>query len=86
MRWFKKVKAGDKLRPHPDWNRTERVGQQMPDQVEILRAVEATSQSGVLFTVRTKDGTERNLDAAWFMKPNAALCGPREAASQSNGD
>lgn len=71
MRWFKNVKAGDKLRPIPDWNRTERGGNQLPDPVEILRAMEATSQSGVLFTVRTKDGTERNLDAAWFIKPNA---------------
>lgn len=71
-KWFRKVRAGDMLRPCPDWNRTERIGQQMPDPVEILRVVEATSQSGVVFTVRTKDGTERNLDAAWFIKPDAA--------------
>lgn len=71
MRWFKKVKAGDKLRPQPDWNRTERGGNQLPDPVEILRAFEATSQSGMLFTVCTLNGQERNLDAAWFMKPNA---------------
>ncbi len=71
MRWFKKVKAGDKLRPQPDWNRTERNGNQLPDPVEILRVMEATSQSGVLFTVRTLNGQERNLDAAWFMQPNA---------------
>lgn len=69
--WFKKVKAGEKLSPKPDWNRTERGGNQLPDPVEILRVFEAQSQSGVLFTVRTLNGQERNLDAGWFMKPNA---------------
>ena len=68
-KWFKKVKAGDKLRPISDWNKRERIGQQLPDPVEILQSVEGKSQSRWLFTVRTKDGKERVLDAAWFVEP-----------------
>ena len=70
MQWFKKIKAGDILCPHPDWNRTERSGNQLPDKVEVINAREATSQSGVLFLVRTKGGLLRTLDAGWFLNPD----------------
>lgn len=70
MTWFREIKAGDVLRPHPDWNRTEQSGNQLPSQVEIIRTSEACSQSGVVFLVRTKGGLLRSLDAAWFLEPD----------------
>jgi len=70
MEWFRKIKAGDVLIPIPDWNRTERNGNQLPDQVQIVRTVEAKSQSGVMFMVRTKGGLLRSLDAFWFLEPD----------------
>ena len=73
MKWFEKIKPGDMLMPDPLWNGTVRRGSQLPEPVEILRSFEATSQSKWLFVVRTKNGTERMLDAAWFMKPDAAI-------------
>ena len=69
-KWFKKVKAGDKLRPKPDWNKMEIYPNQLPDSVEVLDVMKATSLSCILFTVRTMDGNKRNLDADWFFKPN----------------
>ena len=71
MRWFLKVKAGDRLHSRPEWNNTERPGQQLINPVEVLRVTEAQSQSGVLFTVRTMNGMTRDLDAGWFIEPNA---------------
>ena len=67
--WFNKVKAGDTLRPQPDWNRSERPANRLPDSVKVLQVLFAASQSGLLFTVRTNSGSEISLDAAWFMEP-----------------
>ena len=78
MKWIKRVKVGDLLMPDPYWNETERDGSQMPEPVEILEVMEATSQSGILFSVRTKNGVYRQLDAAWFLKPNAEVTGCRQ--------
>lgn len=68
--WFRNVKAGDMLNPIPLWNSTEREPNCLPDPVEVLDVIESRSQSGVLFKVRTKGGYVRNLDAAWFKRPN----------------
>ena len=81
VKWFEKIKPGDMLMPDPLWNRTERVGSQLPEPVQILRSFEATSQSKWLFVVRTKNGMERMLDAAWFVKPNAKFRGGPAASS-----
>lgn len=68
MKWYEKVKPGYKLRPIPDWNMSERKGNQLPDPVMILAVRKTNSQSGVVFTVRTMNGNERELDACWFME------------------
>lgn len=73
--WFRSVKVGDMLHPIPLWNHSERGPNCLPVPVEVLDVIEASSQSGVLFAVRTKGGWVRNLDAAWFKRPNAALTG-----------
>ncbi len=63
------VKAGDVLVPEPYWNQTERPSSHLAPRTEIIGAVEATSQTGVLFRVKTNDGLIRDLDAAWFKRP-----------------
>jgi len=70
-KWFKKVKTGDKLRPKPDWNRTNLDQNQLPDSVEVLGVVKTTSSAScMLFTVRTMDDSKQNLDASWFFEPD----------------
>jgi len=75
MKWFLKVKPGDKLQSRPEWNNTERPSNQLINPVEVLRVTEAQSQSGMLFTVRTRNGMTRELDAGWFIEPNAKVSG-----------
>lgn len=72
-KWFKRVRPGDLLRPIALWNQSERRDNQLPDPVRVLRVREAPSQSGVLFAVKTLDGGERELDAAWFAKSDRTL-------------
>ena len=67
--WFCAVNVGDKLRPDSAWNKSERPPNQLAEICEILALREAQSQSGILFAVRTRDGTTRYLDAAWFLEP-----------------
>lgn len=60
------VKVGDLLEPIPEWNKSERYPNQLAERVEVYAITEATSQTGVLFTVFTNNGQSRQLDAAWF--------------------
>ena len=60
------VKIGDKL-PARYWNATEtREANKLPCPCEVLDIAAGRSQSGTVFKVRTKNGHERWLDAAWF--------------------
>lgn len=83
--WFRNVKPGDMLHPVPLWNQTERGPNCLPVPVEVLDVIDANSQSGVLFAVRTKGGYVRNLDAAWFKRPNVEFSGgaPLHGASSA---
>lgn len=67
--WFRRVKVGDRLQPKPLWNRTERPGGHLSAWAEVLAITEARCQSGVMFTVKTKSGQQRTLDAGWFLNP-----------------
>lgn len=59
--------VGDMLTPIPAWNASEGQKQNhLPDKVEILDVIQARSQSGVLYRVKTLGGDLRDLDAAWF--------------------
>lgn len=73
--WFRCVKVGDMLNPDPLWNNTERWPNCLAVPTEVLGITEATSQSGVLFEVRTKGGFVRHLDAGWFKRPNSEFRG-----------
>ena len=68
--WFRDVKVGDMLHPDPLWNQTERGQNCLAVPTKVIGVSEATSQSGVLFEVRTKGGFTRQLDAGWFKRPN----------------
>lgn len=68
--WWHSVKVGDMLHPDPLWNHTERGPNCLTVPTKVLGITEATSQSGLLFEVRTKGGFMRCLDAGWFMRPN----------------
>ena len=74
MNWMDFVKPGDMLRVIPLWNNTERGPNciHVPCKVRaVLRDVHGC-QSGVMFTVSTKGGSDRTLDAGWFQPPNVA--------------
>jgi hypothetical protein len=65
--WFKYVRVGDILYPIPLWNHTERGPNTLPYGCRVLAITKEPSQSGVLFSVRTKCGSVRTLDAGWFI-------------------
>lgn len=65
--WFINVKVGQKLRPIPLWNQDERGPNRLAAPTEIFDIKrEYWSQSGIMFKVKTKDGSMLWLDAAWF--------------------
>lgn len=69
--WFREVKDGDMLKPKPLWNQTEREANHLAVPTKIIRTLKGSSESGVLFEVRTKGGPVRLLDSGWFEPPAA---------------
>ena len=68
MSWINKVEIGNKVRIDPLWNRTEPSHRQIDKVVEVLNIIsKASSQTGVLFTVRMLGGSTVDLDASWFL-------------------
>lgn len=65
-KWFLTVKPGDKVLVHPDWNRTEPPPKQLQSPTTVIDVIKSRSQSGILFVVKTKNGSTRSLDAGWF--------------------
>ena len=85
--WMGHVEPGAMLRIKPLWNHSAH-GHNCISVPCKVRAVQrgVGCQSGVLFTVRTKGGNDRVLDAAWFMPPNGALTGlPKASPSSMQG-
>jgi hypothetical protein len=70
--WMGFVLPGDMLRVKPLFNNTERGLNCLPVPCKVLAVQRGVwgCQSGVLFTVRTKGGNHRTLDAGWFEQPN----------------
>ena len=70
--WMGFVRPGDMLRVKPLWNNTERGPNCIPVPCKVLAVQLGVHgcQSGALFTVRTKGGNDRTLDAGWFLPPN----------------
>jgi hypothetical protein len=70
--WMGFVRPGDMLRVKPLWNHTERGPNCLPVPCKVWAVQRGVwgCQSGVLFTVRTKGGNDRTLDAGWFEQPN----------------
>lgn len=64
--WFRSVQVGDMLVPNRLCNDTERGPNHLAVPTKVLGRITAQSQSGVLFRVRTINGQDRWLDAAWF--------------------
>lgn len=77
--WMRHVAPGHMLRIKPLWNNTERGPNCIPVPCKVLAVQVGVHgcQSGALFTVRTKGGNDRTLDAGWFWPPNAEFTGPR---------
>ena len=71
--WFRCVNVGDMLHPIPLWNQTERGPNCLPVPVEVRGIKHETSQTGVLFEVKTKGGFTRWLDAGWFKRSNVEV-------------
>lgn len=72
--WMGRAKPGDMLTIAPAWNDSE--GQdknRIPVPVRVLDVQHNMwgCQSGVIYTVRANGGALRELDAAWFLPPNA---------------
>lgn len=67
--WYREIAVGQMLNPIPLLNQTERGPNRLTVPTEILDIKNAQSQSGVMFKVRSKGGTEQWLDAAWFEIP-----------------
>ena len=70
--WMRNVAPGHMLRIKPLWNNTERGPNCIPVPCKVLAVQLGVHgcQSGALFTVRTKGGNDRTLDAGWFQPPN----------------
>lgn len=70
--WIRDVEPGHMLRIRPLWNNTERGPNCIPVPCKLLAVQLGVHgcQSGALFTVRTKGGSDRTLDAGWFQPPN----------------
>ena len=62
---MKTAKVGDRIRPIPLWNASTQYCK-LPAQAEVLAVIPARSQSGILYRVRSVNGVEMDLDAAWF--------------------
>ena len=62
---MKTAQVGDLLKPIPRWNATSRHCK-LPARAKVLAVIPARSQSGVLYRVRSVNGVEMDLDAAWF--------------------
>ena len=73
------------LTPIPFWNASE--GQKrnhLPAKSEVLDMIQARSQSGVLYRVKTLGGDFRDLDAAWFEPPNGEVRGASPLAGEAS--
>jgi hypothetical protein len=70
--WMGFVRPGDMLFVNPLWNISERGPNCLPVPCKVWAVQRGVRgcQSGVLFTVRTKGGNDRTLDAGWFQQPN----------------
>lgn len=70
--WALTIKPGDKVRPVHAWNASTRNrSDHLPDEVVVQRVnAECTSQTCVMFDVRTLGGEIRALDAGWFSRPD----------------
>ena len=75
--WMRHVEPGHMLRIKPLWNNTERGPNCIPVPCLVLAVQLGVHgcQSAALFTVRTKGGNDRTLDAGWFLPPNEKLSG-----------
>jgi len=64
--WAQTLKVGDRVRPLPLWNRTERHRKIAP--AVVIEAIdrEPYCQTGVMLTVSTTAGGSAKLDAGWF--------------------
>ena len=88
--WMGFVGPGDRLRVKPLFNNTERGPNCLPVPCKVWAVQRGVHgcQSGVLFTVRTKGGNDRTLDAGWFEQPNVrakrAAAGGRQARAGEN--
>lgn len=70
--WASQVQVGQKLNPKDKWNENERWGNRLDVPSEVFGVKHSPSQTGIQFKVRTKEGAEHWLDAAWFYKPASA--------------
>lgn len=62
-----KLKFGDKLRPSPIWNDSERlVSRKLPEECVVVDLRRCVSQTGVMVTVLSERGWRLDLDAGWF--------------------
>ena len=70
--WMRHVEPGHTLRIKPLWNDTERWPNCIPVPCRVLAVQLGVHgcQSAALFTVPTKGGNDRTLDAGWFLPPN----------------
>ena len=80
--WMRDVAPGHMLRIKPLWNNTERGPNCIPVPCKVLAVQLGVHgcQSGALFTVRTKGGNDRTLDAGWFQPPNVGVEPPERSA------
>ena len=63
---MKRAKVGDLIRPIPMWNASTQY-RKLPAEAEVVAVISpASSQSRVLYRVRSVNGVEMDLDAAWF--------------------
>lgn len=72
--WMMTTKPGDKLYPHPDWNRTENNPRRLSSPTEVLKVKHDThTQTTISFCVASHDGSLLWLDASWFtLEPELA--------------